>query len=140
MRKQDVIDPIKVGWVCDWPEPPKLHAMIMDFAYQEAYEAGVIDRPIEIVIRGGHGLPRGSASEVVRAWRELADEGVLAIHGPQKSENALQLGEYIESTGHIPTVTICGTERFYGEVFDGPTEPGGAFPSRLVHRYTPTIT
>ena len=26
MREQDVIDPIKVGWICDWPEPPKLHA------------------------------------------------------------------------------------------------------------------
>jgi len=115
MRKQDVIDPIRVGWVCDWPEPPQLHAMIMDFAYQEAFEAGVIDRPIEIVIRGGHGLPRGRASEVVRAWQELADEGVLAIYGPQKSENALQLHDHIESVGHIPTVTICGTERFYGE-------------------------
>jgi branched-chain amino acid transport system substrate-binding protein len=40
---------------------------------------------------------------------------VLAVYGPQKSENALQLREYIEARGHIPTVTICGTERFYGE-------------------------
>jgi len=114
-RKQDVIDPIRVGWVCDWPEPPKLHASIMQYAYDEAYEEGVIDRPIEIVVRGAHGLPRGSAHAVVDAWKELEAAGVLAVYGPQKSENALQLREYIETVGHIPTVTICGTERFYGE-------------------------
>lgn len=115
LRKQDKVDPIRVGWICDWPEPPAQHAEIMRYAYDQAHDNGVIDRPIEIVIRGAHGLPRGSAGAVLNAWKELAAEGCLAIYGPQKSENALQLGEYIEAEGHVPTITICGTERFYGE-------------------------
>lgn len=115
MRQQDVIDPIKVGWVCDWPEPSEFMKAIMDFAYREAFAQGVVDRPIEIVARGSHGLPRGSAGAVVSAWQELKEEGCIAIWGPQKSENALQLREHIESVGQVPTVTICGTERFYGE-------------------------
>jgi branched-chain amino acid transport system substrate-binding protein len=115
MARQEEIDPIKVGWMCDWPEPHANHAEIMQYAYDEAFASGILDRPIEIVIRTAHGLPRGRAKPVVDAWKELEDEGVLAVYGPQKSENALQLREYIESEGHIPTVTICGTERFYGE-------------------------
>jgi branched-chain amino acid transport system substrate-binding protein len=115
MLRRDEIDPIKVGWICDWPEPHEFHTPIMEYAYEEAYEQGIIDRPVELVIRAAHGLPRGQVKPVVDAWKELADEGCLAIYGPQKSENALLLREYIETEGHIPTITICGTERFYGE-------------------------
>ena len=178
----------------------------MKYAYDEAHAAGVIDRPIEIVTRGGHGLPRGRVQAVIDAWKELEDEGCLTVYGPQKSENALQLREYIETKGRIPTVTICGSERFYAEWcfgvsngalgeepylmanylatrgireaalvveknrtgrdyleawhvaaeresidtiglnyispvetdFGGPSNGGGEFPSRLVHRYTPS--
>ena len=115
MARKEEIDPIKVGWLCDWPEPHEFHESIMQYAYDEAYAQGILDRPIEIVIRAAHGLPRGRVKPVIDAWKELEDEGCLAVYGPQKSENALQLREYIETTGHIPTITICGTERFYGE-------------------------
>jgi branched-chain amino acid transport system substrate-binding protein len=115
MPRQEEIDPVKVGWLCDWPEAHPFHAEIMQYAYDEAFAKGILDRPIEIVIRTAHGLPRGRVKPVIDAWKELEDEGVLAVYGPQKSEDALQLREYIETTGHIPTVTICGTERFYGE-------------------------
>lgn len=115
MARQEEIDPIKVGWLCDWPEPHDFHIEIMQYAYEEAYAQGIIDRPIEIVVRAAHGLPRGRVKPVVDAWKELEEEGCLAVYGPQKSENALLLREYIETEGHIPTITICGTERFYGE-------------------------
>ena len=35
MRRQDEVDPIKVGWICDWPEPPKTAAAVMQYAYDE---------------------------------------------------------------------------------------------------------
>jgi hypothetical protein len=51
MARKEEIDPIKVGWLCDWPEPHEFHESIMQYAYDEAYAQGILDRPIEIVIR-----------------------------------------------------------------------------------------
>lgn len=84
-------------------------------ALDEAFEDGLVDRPIELVHTKMSGLPTGSWLDVQRAWQELADEGVVCILGPITSENAIALRSYIEDVGHIPTLSITGTDRWYGE-------------------------
>ena len=37
---------------------------------------------IELVVRTGQGLPRGTAAAACDAWAELADAGVLVVIGP----------------------------------------------------------
>jgi len=84
-------------------------------ALDEAVEDGLVDRPIELVHKRVDGLPSGSWMDVQRAWQELADEGVVCILGPITSENAISLRGHIEDVGHIPTLSITGTDRWYGE-------------------------
>jgi branched-chain amino acid transport system substrate-binding protein len=84
-------------------------------ALDEAFEDGLVDHPIELVHTKMSGLPGGSALDVQRAWQELADQGVVCILGPITSENAIALRPYIEDVGRIPTLSITGTDRWYGE-------------------------
>lgn len=44
-------------------------------------------QPVEAVVRNVNGLPWGSAHECIEAWRELTDEGCLAILGPSNADN-----------------------------------------------------
>jgi len=111
------VEPIRVGWCCDWavPADQSVQPDALRLAFDEAYEAHLIDRPIELVSRHVEGLPRGTSHVVLRAWQELADEGVVAIYGPNKSENLIAIRSYIETHGHVPTVTIAGSELNLGE-------------------------
>jgi branched-chain amino acid transport system substrate-binding protein len=84
-------------------------------ALDEAYEDGLVDRPIELVHKVLDGLPIGSWIDVRRAWQELAAEGVVCILGPITSENAISLRDYIEGDGQVPTLSITGTDRWYGD-------------------------
>jgi len=109
---------IKIG-VCvdaDWgPAADEIFRDSLAFAAREAEENGIVDRPIEIVTRYVEGLPRGSAHDVLTAWKELAAEGVLGIVGPFISDNCIAIRSYIEQEGHVPTVSGCGTDHWYGE-------------------------
>ncbi len=74
----------------------------------DAYlEQGVLERPVEFVVRQVQGLPRGSFRAVRDAFFELVEEDALVIFGPWVSENgaaltglAAALGNY---TGYITT-------------------------------------
>ena len=50
--------------------------------FGDAFETGLIDRPVEIVYREVEGLPKGSVKAVIDAYGELVDEGCLAVFGP----------------------------------------------------------
>ncbi|TPG36632.1 ABC transporter substrate-binding protein [Mycolicibacterium hodleri] len=88
----------------------------MNLAFDEALEKGLLDRPIELVVREAEGIARGgSAHDVVRAWQELKDEGVIGIYGPWASENAIALRSHVEEAGHVASLSMTGTDRWYGE-------------------------
>jgi len=87
----------------------------MTLAIDEGVDQGLLDRPIEFVRRDVNGLPRGRSKNVVDAWKELADAGAILIFGPMITENAVVLREHVESSGHIPTLSWCGSEDFLGE-------------------------
>ena len=107
-----------VGVLPDFAISEEAQAVLYDainLAFQQALDDGLIDRPVELVVRHVDGLPRGRASDVLTAWKELADQGVLAIFGPWSSENALAIRTYVEEQGRIPTLAISGSDRWYGK-------------------------
>lgn len=108
----------KVGLLVDWPLADLAVEVLNDvltLTFDEALEEGLIDRPIEVIPRLVAGLPSGDAHTVLTAARELADEGVVAIIGPWISENAIPLRDYLDAEGHIPCISMCGTDLWYGE-------------------------
>jgi branched-chain amino acid transport system substrate-binding protein len=83
------------------------------FRFEEAFAAGEVDRPIELVVRAGRGLPQGTAKAVCDAWTALADDGVLVIIGPGITDNCIAVVPLFESRG-VPTINFPGTTRSRG--------------------------
>jgi branched-chain amino acid transport system substrate-binding protein len=88
------VAPIKLGWLSDMviPKTPELDVandmtLPLELVFRDAVESGLLDRPVEIVVRMVEGLPRGTVKAVIDAYGELVDEGCLAVFGPHISEN-----------------------------------------------------
>jgi branched-chain amino acid transport system substrate-binding protein len=110
--------PFKVGFLDEGlsDEPAEFERSIgavIRFRFDEAVQAAEVDRPIELVVRTGQGLPRGTAAAVCDAWTELADAGVLVVIGPGITDNCLAVTPLFERRG-IPTINFPGTTRSRG--------------------------
>ncbi|MEB3071683.1 ABC transporter substrate-binding protein [[Mycobacterium] vasticus] len=110
-------EPFRIGVLQDWA----LWAPVEDWyggltlAFEEAYETGLIDRPVELVIREVEGPPEGDFAGVRRAWRELVeDEMVLATVGPFITETTRALRDDIERA-KVPCLSYCATTGFDGD-------------------------
>jgi len=86
---------------------------ILRARFEEAFETGELDRPVELVVRSCWGLPSGSADAMCRGWNELADEGVLAIIGPGITDNCIAVTPLFEARG-VPTINFPGTTKSRG--------------------------
>ncbi len=113
---------IKVGVLLDmkWPRHPYwgndldiLDAMRLTL--DDAFQSGLVDRPIELVVRYVEGLPRGTVKAIIDGYKELVEEGCLVVYGPIISDNAPPLRDYIEREGRVPAITMGGTEDWLGE-------------------------
>jgi ABC-type branched-subunit amino acid transport system substrate-binding protein len=107
--------PILVGFLFDFPQHDG------GSSFEEAIRLGLdaigegrIDRPIEFVHRHVDGLPLGTERAVVNGFRELDDEGVLAIVGPSISDNGL-IVQPLADTARLPCINYTGGERTRGE-------------------------
>jgi branched-chain amino acid transport system substrate-binding protein len=89
---------------------PALQLVIDDYL-----ERGVVDRPVDLVVRAVDGLPNGSFRAVRDAFFELIDEDVLVIFGPWVSENGVALRRYVEDLGQVPIITMGASENMLGE-------------------------
>ncbi len=78
-------------------------------------ERGVLERPIEFVVRQVQGLPKGSFRAVRDAYFELVEEDALVIFGPWVSENGAALRPYVEELAEVACITMGGTESMLGE-------------------------
>jgi branched-chain amino acid transport system substrate-binding protein len=114
--------PIKLGVLMDWSLPPdhpqdRLDDFFfsMELVFNDAREQGLIDRPIELVVRQTWGLPMGSVKAVIDAYGELVDEGCLAVFGPSISENCLPMREAIEERFRVPAISVSGSDDWLGE-------------------------
>ncbi|CAN5352433.1 hypothetical protein BH10PSE13_BH10PSE13_16710 [soil metagenome] len=88
----------------------------MRLTFEEGVEAGLLDRPVEIIFRECEGLPRGSVKEVIDTARKLVEEdGCIIVFGPLVTENAPALREYIEQEGRVTFLSMCGSDDWLGE-------------------------
>jgi ABC-type branched-subunit amino acid transport system substrate-binding protein len=116
-------EPIRIGLLWDYisegtptgleGHPDVVHAL--QLVIDEYREAGLLDRPVEFVLRHVQGLPKGSFRAVRDAFFELVEEGCLIIFGPWSSENGAPLRDYVEDLAEVPIITMCGTETMLGE-------------------------
>ena len=78
-------DTVQIGILVDVPNfGASLDSTILptfDLVINEFREAGILDRPVEIVVRVVEGLSNGSFRNVRNAFYELVEEGCLII-GP----------------------------------------------------------
>jgi ABC-type branched-subunit amino acid transport system substrate-binding protein len=76
---------------------------------------GILERPVEFVVRAVQGLPNGSFRPVRDAFFELVEEDALVIFGPWVSENGVALRPYVEELAQVPIITMGASESMLGE-------------------------
>ena len=81
----------------------------------ELLEQGLLERPVEFVVRAVQGLPNGAFRSVRDAFHELVDEGALVIFGPWVSENGVALRRYVEDAAEVACITMAASETMLGE-------------------------
>jgi ABC-type branched-subunit amino acid transport system substrate-binding protein len=115
-------EPIKFGCVYDFKLPDSYpqdrrddFGLALQMVFDDGLERGVIDRPVEFVIREVEGLPKGSVKAVVNAYEELVDEGCVAVFGPFITDNAVPTKEEIERRFRVPAISVTGTDDWLGE-------------------------
>jgi ABC-type branched-subunit amino acid transport system substrate-binding protein len=107
--------PFKIGYLHERESPDTGDFLdALELRFEEAFQSGEIDRPVEIVIEHGYGLPGGSAELLQGAWQRLADRGVLAIVGPGNTDSALAVMRQAQAE-HLSTINWSGSERSRGE-------------------------
>jgi branched-chain amino acid transport system substrate-binding protein len=113
------VAPARIGILIDYLDAqggydenilPSLQLTADEFA-----EQGLLERPIEFVVRAVQGLPNGTFRAVRNAFHELVDEGVLVIFGPWVSENGVALAPYIEAAAEVVCITMGASESMLGE-------------------------
>ena len=117
------VSPAKIGVLVDYLDPKggfdenvlKSLTLVAD----EYVEQGIVERPIEFVVRAVQGLPKGEFRAVRNAFHELVDEGVVVIFGPWVSENAVALAPYVERAAEVVCITMAASETLLGEWFFG---------------------
>lgn len=107
--------PVKIGVLIDMDMGTKADFLAtLRFAFDEAFEAKVITRPVELVVEEAIGLPRLEAKNTIDGYRRLVDAGVLGTIGPLITDNSIALAPIIDQLG-VPAVTWTGTDRYFGD-------------------------
>jgi ABC-type branched-subunit amino acid transport system substrate-binding protein len=114
-------EPIKLGYLYDFklpPDfPPERSADTLDtmkLVFKQGYEQGLIDRPVQIILKEVEGFPKGTIKNVTDAYHQLVDEGCIAVFGPFIADNAVPVREVIEQR-QVPSMSVTGSEDFLGE-------------------------
>lgn len=106
-----VREPHRVAIVQDWGtgmQPLYDQYDATRLAFEEAYESGLLDRPVEIEVLEVEGLPYARFSTLLHAVEDLVrDFDPLVLIGPHTSENGPALKPYVEQWG-IPLVLQSG--------------------------------
>jgi ABC-type branched-subunit amino acid transport system substrate-binding protein len=112
-------EPVRIGLLFDYIDEKGGYdeniLLSLKLVVDEYLEQGVIDRPVEFVVRVVQGLPRGSFRAVRDAFFELVEEDVLVIFGPWVSENGVALRRWVEELGQVPCITMGASENMLGE-------------------------
>lgn len=106
-----VREPHRVAIIQDWGvglQPLYDQYDATQLAFDEAYEFGLLDRPVELKVVEVEGLPYARATTILEAVDATVREfAPIAIIGPHTSENVPVIKPYAEEVG-IPFVAMCG--------------------------------
>ncbi len=104
--------PYRIGVIQDWALGTEAwfdQFDMTELAFREATEDGILDRPVELVVREIEGPPFGPTARVVAAWKELAlEEGCLGVIGPHITDDARTVRAVVDAH-RVPTLTYCAT-------------------------------
>ncbi|MGE0384995.1 MAG: ABC transporter substrate-binding protein [Gammaproteobacteria bacterium] len=108
--------PHRIGQILDWgigvpPLKDQLDATQM--AFDEAFESGLLDRPVEVITHEIEGLPYENFGVVRRAYLDLVARDCIGIIGPHITEQAIAIKSVVDEV-EVPTLAMCGTLRFHG--------------------------
>ncbi|MET0986792.1 MAG: ABC transporter substrate-binding protein [Steroidobacteraceae bacterium] len=126
------LEPYRIGIIQDWMiqnQPCFDQYDMTRMAFDEAYESGLVDRPIELVIREINGVPFGQMDAVVVALRDLVEkEECIGLIGPLLSDSAIACNKMIDAY-RIPSICYtasinCASEYLY-------QLPNGTFPDEM---------
>jgi ABC-type branched-subunit amino acid transport system substrate-binding protein len=110
--------PYRLGVLVDLPGYPGLSDVFVDgvrLALEWSFDEGLIDRPVELVIRYVVGQPWNDSSAVNDAWLHLVEnDRVLGVAGPMTTDNSLGVLPEVERLG-VPTMTLCGSQSYVGQ-------------------------
>lgn len=114
MKKNEMM-PYKIGVAMDMPGFPgasDAFPAAVQFALNEAYDEGLVDRPVETVLEEHLGQPWGDGMASRNAYLKLLDEHqVLAVAGPMTTDNSLAILDLVAER-QVPSITICGTQDY----------------------------
>jgi branched-chain amino acid transport system substrate-binding protein len=111
-------DPFRIGYIQDWGIGiPAVDEMIdaARFAFDEAYRNGIIDRPVDLVLREVDGMPLRQYNAMRDVYLDLIHgEGCIGIIGPHFTDQVTSLMPIIERE-QVPTLTMCSSADVAGE-------------------------
>ena len=109
------LDPVRIGFLIDMDVGVKANFVEpFELAFEEAYEQGLVNRRIELVVEESSALPRRAARYAVEGFARLVEAGCLGVIGPLISDNSIVLAPLV-GDWKVPALTWCGTERWHGE-------------------------
>lgn len=123
-------EPFRIGMIQDWGcgVPPILDQYdAQQLAFDEAFESGLLDRPVEQIIVEMHGPPFATCDTVLDEYRRVVREtGVVAMIGPRLTDDAVALARIglAEELG-VVTLSDCGNRHFPSDY--GFCLPNGTF-------------
>ncbi|MET0986971.1 MAG: ABC transporter substrate-binding protein [Steroidobacteraceae bacterium] len=125
--------PIRIGLIQDWgttrPFIIEDHYQALELGFADALSEGVLDRPVELVIREQEAYPHGNIQKVIEVWKEMEqDSSILAVIGPQVAQANIPLRDLVNQAG-FPMLSHCATDQFYGEYCF--VLPNGFFPDEV---------
>jgi ABC-type branched-subunit amino acid transport system substrate-binding protein len=113
------VSPARIGILVDYVDESGEYdeniLPVLQLVADDYRERGVLERPVELVVRAVQGLPKGSFRAVRDAFLELVEQDCLVIFGPYVSENGEPLREHVERLAQVPIITMAGTESMLGE-------------------------
>jgi len=111
-----VAEPYRIGVMDDLPDAcgePFIAGLRI--AFDEYYENGVMDRPVELVERHYYGHPWRTGHPSVEAYLDLVDnEQVLAVAGPMTTDNCLSILPLLDEK-KVASMGICGSQLYVGD-------------------------
>jgi branched-chain amino acid transport system substrate-binding protein len=103
-------EPFRVGYIQDWgigvaAVDDMIEAAKM--AFDDAHRNGIIDRPVEVVVREVDGMPLRQFNVMREVYQDLVHaEGCIGVIGPHFTDQVTSLAPIIERE-RVPTLTMC---------------------------------